>query len=313
MLQQISFVGIDVAKDRFDLFILPSGERMSVNSGEAGIARLVSRLLKLGPIKIAVEASGGYERRLALNLHEAGLVVYIVPPARVRSFARSLAQHAKTDAIDAQMIARHLEMAHERLEPFRPDTLLMRLSALSAHRGRLIAEKSGLLSQRDTIDEPMVCAMIEDRLSVIAKSVAALDKAMRELVNATPRLKSKWRRLCLVAGVGPVLATKLIADMPELGRVSSRSAAALVGVAPYDRQSGRSNRAGRCLGGRKQIRDVAYMGVLSAIKAGNNPIASFYRRLRAKGKPFKLAMVAAIRKLITILNAIAKTDPAFKT
>ncbi|MET3600340.1 IS110 family transposase, partial [Martelella mangrovi] len=119
MLQQISFVGIDVAKDRFDLFILPSGERMSVNSGEAGIARLVSRLLKLGPIKIAVEASGGYERRLALNLHEAGLVVYIVPPARVRSFARSLAQHAKTDAIDAQMIARHLETAHERLEPFR--------------------------------------------------------------------------------------------------------------------------------------------------------------------------------------------------
>lgn len=120
-------------------------------------------------------------------------------------------------------------------------------------------------------------------------------------------------RLRQVTGVGPILAISLLADMPELGKVSAKAAAALIGVAPYSRQSGRIDRNGRCLGGRKHLRDIAYMAVLSAIKAKDPVLAGFYQRLRARGKPFKLAMIATVRKLITILNAIAKLDPAFQT
>lgn len=155
--------------------------------------------------------------------------------------------------------------------------------------------------------------MIEARLDRIAQDVKTLDNAGRELLASTPRLRQRHRRLCEVAGVGPVFATALLADLPELGQVSPKVAAALVGVAPHARQSGMSHRPGRCSGGRKHLRDIAYMGVLSAIKARDPILQPFYARLRSNGKPFKLAMVATIRKLITILNAIARSDPAFQT
>ncbi|CAN5426163.1 hypothetical protein BH10PSE12_BH10PSE12_36880 [soil metagenome] len=153
--------------------------------------------------------------------------------------------------------------------------------------------------------------MIQARQQVIAQDVKALDKAVRDLLAATPRLKERHRRLCQVAGVGPVFATALLADLPELGQVSPKVAAALVGVAPHARQSGKSHRPGRCSGGRKHLRDIAYMGALSAIKIKDPVLEPFYARLRSKGKPFKLAMVATMRKLITIFNAIARSDPAF--
>ena len=135
---------------------------------------------------------------------------------------------------------------------------------------------------------------------------------MAELVRQSTCLHKQLKRLCLVNGVGPILATTLLADMPELGKISAKAAAALLGVAPFARQSGNSTRAGRCSGGRKHLRDIAYMAVLSTIRAKDQILFPFYRRLRTKGKPFKLAMIATIRKLITILNAIAKSDPAFQ-
>lgn len=311
MLHEMAFVGVDVSKHRFDLHIHPSGTSMMVENTPARIAGLVERLSKLGPTKIGIEATGGYERSLADALHAAGVTVYILPPARVRAFANSLAQNAKTDAIDAAMIAAYLAAAHHRLKPYQPDPERAELGALAAHRRRLIAEKGGLTSQLDTIVEPLVRSMIEARLLTIRAEVATLDKAMATLVKASPTLKAQHARLCQVTGVGPVLAIALLADMPELGAISSRAAAALLGVAPYARQSGRTNRAGRCAGGRKHLRDIAYMGALSAIKAKDPVLETFYRRLRKAGKPFKLAMIATIRKLITILNAIARSDPAF--
>ena len=176
---------------------------------------------------------------------------------------------------------------------------------------RLVAEKSGLASQLDTIDEPLVREMITARMARIALDVATLDKTMRTLLASTARLGQRHKRLLQVTGVGPVLATALLADLPELGQVSPKVVAALVGVAPFARQSGASQRSGRCYGGRKHLRDIAYMGALSAIKAKDPILEPFYKRLRNNGKPFKLAMVATIRKLLTILNAIARTDPAF--
>lgn len=311
MIQERTFVGIDASKLRFDGYAHPCGRRLSAGSSIKDIAAFTRQVVALSPAAVGLEASGGYERRLADSLYAAGLEVHILPPARVRGFARALGQAAKTDAIDAAMIAQYLAATHHRLRPYAPDPVRARLSALAAHRRRLVAEKSGLASQLDTIDEPVVRDMIEERQRTIAQNVNALDKAVQELLSATPHLHRQHRRLCQVTGVGPIFATALLADLPELGHVSPKVAAALLGVAPHARQSGKTHRPGRCAGGRKHLRDIAYMGTLSAIKAKDPALQPFYSRLRSNGKPFKLAMVATMRKLITILNAIARSDPAF--
>jgi len=312
MIEERTFVGIDVSKLRFDGYAHPCGRRLSAGSCAQDRAALIRQVAALSPAAVGLEASGGYERKLADGLHASGLEVHILPPARVRGFARALGQAAKTDAIDAAMIAQYLAAAHHRLKPYVPDPARARLSALAAHRRRLVAEKSGLASQLDTIDEPVVRSMIEARRLAIAQDVKALDKAMRDLLAATPNLRRQYGRLCQVAGVGPVFAITLLADLPELGAVSPKAAAALLGVAPHARQSGNTHRPGRCSGGRKHLRDIAYMGTLSAIKARDPVLHPFYARLRSKGKPFKIAIVATMRKLITILNAIARTDNAFQ-
>jgi len=266
MIQESLFVGIDASKLRFDGYVHPSAKRLVSGSSPQEIETLTRRIVALRPVAVGLEASGGYERRLADSLHAAGLEVHILPPARVRGFARALGQSAKTDAIDAMMIAHYLAATRHRLRPYAPDPARSRLSALAAHRRRLLAEKGGLASQCDTIDEPMVRDMIRQRLDMIDQHVAILDKAMRQLLADTPYLKRRHTRLQQVAGVGPVLATALLADLPELGQVSPKVAAALLGVAPHARQSGLSSRPGRCSGGRKHLRDIAYMGALSAIK-----------------------------------------------
>lgn len=311
MIHAPSFVGIDVSKRHFDIHLHPAGKSFRCGSSPEEIAQLTRRIVQFGPVAVGLEASGGYESRLADSLHAAGLEVHVVAPARVRSFARGIGQLAKTDRIDAAMIARYLMTVRSCLTPYAPDPARRKLSAIAAHRRRLLAEKSGLVSQCDTIDEPVVRSMIETRLQAIAQDIATLDAAIAELLAKTPGLRRRQARLCQVTGVGPVLATALLADMPELGKVSAKVAAALVGVAPYARQSGASDRNGRCAGGRKHLRDIAYMAVLSAIKVRDPVLGGFYQRLRARGKPFKLAMIATVRKLITILNAIARSDPAF--
>lgn len=313
MIHSELFVGIDISKARLDVHVRPGGQCWSVENGRAGIAALATRLAKLKPAAIGMEASGGYEQPLGRALHSAGFAVYILAPARVRAFARAIGQSAKTDALDAAMIARCLEASRDRLEPYAPDPARERLSALGAHRRRLIAERGGLTSQLDTIDEPIVRRMIQARLRSIALNLARLDKTVAALLAAEPRLKQRFDRLRQAIGVGPVLAGALVADMAELGRVSAKAAAALIGVAPHARQSGASKRPGRCAGGRKALRDILYMATLSAIKARDPVLAPFYKRLREKGKPFKLAIVATMRKMITILNAIARDDPAFQT
>lgn len=311
MIDQTLCVGIDVSKDRLDVHIHPLGHTWTQPNTQKGFAELIGRLSRLGPVAVGVEASGGYERALADALHTAAIPVYILAPARVRGFARALGRLAKTDAIDAVMIARYLETARDRLPPYTCDPDRARLSALLAHRSRLLAERSGLISQRQTQTEPLVLAMIAERTATIAADLRRLEQAMRQLIANSPALHERQQRLCQVPGVGPVLARTLLADMPELGRIGPKAAAALIGVAPHARQSGRTARPGRCAGGRKHLRDIAYMAVLSAVKADDPVLARFYKRLRANGKPFKLAMVATIRKLITILNAIARNDNAF--
>lgn len=311
MLHDSVFVGIDVSKSHLDIHVHPSGQHWRCGTGSGDLAELAARLASLEPVAVGLEASGGYEQSLADSLHGAGLDVHILPPARIRGFARSIGQLAKTDRIDAGIIARYLRAVHEGLTPYAPDPARQSLHAISAHRRRVLAEKSGLVGQLDTIEQPLVRSLIEERLSAIVQEIKRLEAAIAALLDHTPQLQQRQARLRQVRGVGPVLAIALLADMPELGKVSAKVAAALVGVAPYARQSGATDRNGRCSGGRKHLRDIAYMAVLSAIKVRDPVLAGFYQRLRARGKPFKLAMIATVRKLITILNAIARTDIAF--
>lgn len=311
MLHDSVFVGIDVSKSHLDIHLHPSGQHWRCGTGSGDLAELAARLASLEPVAVGLEASGGYEQSLADSLHGAGLDVHILPPARIRGFARSIGQFAKTDRIDAGIIARYLRAVHEGLTPYAPDPARQSLHAISAHRRRILAEKSGLVGQLDTIEQPLVRSLIEERLSAIVQEIKRLEAAIAALLAHTPQLQQRQARLRQVTGVGPVLAIALLADMPELGKVSAKVAAALLGVAPYARQSGATDRNGRCSGGRKHLRDIAYMAVLSAIKVRDPVLAGFYQRLRARGKPFKLAMIATVRKLITILNAIARTDIAF--
>ncbi|MCT7666858.1 transposase [Shinella kummerowiae] len=222
MIHDLSFVGIDVSKHHFDVHIHPAGESLRCGTSSDAIAQLVRRIAGLGPVAVGLEASGGYESRLADSLHAAGVEAHVVAPARVRSFARGIGQLAKTDRIDAAMIARYLVAVRADLTPYAPDRDRRRLSAISAHRRRLLAEKSGLISQLDTIDEPLVRSMIETRLATIAQDIATLDAAITDLLAKVARLRQCHARLRKVTGVGPVLATALLADMPELGKVSAK-------------------------------------------------------------------------------------------
>jgi len=310
MAQDQVFVGVDVSKGTLDVHVHPGGTTGQFGNHKAGWRALCAWLRRLAPGDrqggIALEASGGYERAVARCLVEAGFRVHVLDPAQVRSFARGLRRHAKTDAIDAAMIARCLAATIDEAVPYRPDPHAERLAALVAFRARLVAEAAALRGYRDTVEEAMVRRMVAARIAGLKLAVARLDSEIAALIASTDRFAARARMLLSVPGVGPVLTATLIAQLPELGRIGAKAVAALVGVAPFNRQSGRTDRGGRCRGGRRAVRAVLYMATLSAIRAGNPPVAALYQRLRRAGKPAKPAIVAAMRKLITILNAVAR-------
>jgi transposase len=306
MTQERVLVGIDVAKARLDVHLRPCGEVFALGNHKAGWRALAQRLRKLDSVAVGIEASGGYEKGLARHLVKTGIVVYVFDPAQLRAFARGLRRHAKTDPIDAAMIARCLEATIEDAIPYQPDPLAERLAALVAYRTKLVAESAALKGYRDTLQEPLVRRMVDGRRASLKLALARLDQAIAGLIAGTPGFARRFCLLVSVPGVGPVLASTLIALLPELGRIGAKAVAALVGVAPFNRQSGRTDRRGRCRGGRGAVRTVLYMATLSAIRCRNPAIAPFYDRLRRAGKPAKPAIVAAMRKLITILNAIAR-------
>lgn len=318
MARERIFVGIDVSKARLDVHLHPAGERLAVANDQAGWRALAHRLRRLpgaaaGDAAIGLEASGGYERGVADHLAAADLAVYRIDPAQVRAFARSRARHAKTDPIDAEMIARWLAAHGDRAQPYRRDPARRRLSELVAHRARLVAQAATLEGQLDTIEEPVVRRLIGADIKRIKAAVLLLAKTVAALIAAHRDLSRRHDLLTSVPGVGPVLASTLIGQLPELGTSDAKAIAALVGVAPYSRQSGATDRGGRCRGGRHHVRAVLYMATLSAIRCGNPAIKPFYERLRRAGKPAKPAIVAAMRKLITILHAIVRDQTAWNS
>lgn len=295
------FVGIDISKDGLEVQIRPLGSGFSVGNDAAGHAGLIARLKPLRCKRIVLEATGGYERALWLALSEAGLAVAVVNPRQVREFARALGRRAKTDRIDAAMIAHFAETFVPRAER-QPDPVADRLGEHVLYRRGLKEEIAALENQLRRLETPALRARAGARLAVLRKEAKEVERDMLAIVAGDRAKAALYECLTAVEGVGLVLACTLIANMRELGTLNRHQAAALIGVAPFNNDSGAMRGRRTIAGGRLSVRNTLYMATLSATRA-NPAIKAFYRRLRDNGKEAKVALVACMRKLATILNA----------
>lgn len=313
MVAELRWIGIDVSKHRLDVHVHPGAEAFSVPNDAAGLRAVLKKLKHLEVAAVGLEASGGLERKAANALAGRGYMVHVLDPAQVKAFARSMKQKAKTDKLDAAMIARYVEAAAEVLRPYRPDQALAALAALLALRRTLLdAIKTGK-AQAGLAEQPLVRRIHRSRLAETEAQLKQVDAEIRRQIEAEPQLAHRAEQLATIPGVGPVLTATLLADLRELGAISAREVASLAGVAPHARQSGKKELAGKCSGGRKAVRDVLYMATLSALRARKPHLYSFYKRLREQGKPFKVAVIAAARKFLTIINAIIRDNAVFRT
>ena len=306
-----SFVGIDVSKDRLDAFVHPLGQAFAVARNGEGLAQLVARLQALAPALIAVEATGGFKTIVAATLAGAGLPIVVVNPAQVRHYAQALGRRAKTDPIDAFVIARFAE-ATRPMPRALPDETTRLLADLVARR-RQIVEMMAAEGQRErrTVDKRLKKSIARLR-KALEKELAELDAGIDDSIRGSPAWAETENLLASVPGVGPVVARTLIAELPELGTLDRRQIAALAGLAPWTRQSGQWKGKSFIGGGRKTVRSVLFIAAMVA--ARHNPTLKAFRdRLVTQGKPKLVALIATARKLLTILNAIVRDKQPWKT
>ncbi len=297
------YVGIDVSKDRLDVHVRPSGAAFVVARDDKGLAELMEHLRALAARLIAVEATGGYETVVAAAIGGAGLPLAVVNPAQVRHYAQALGKRAKTDPVDAEVIARFAEAT--RPEPRAlPDEATQALADLVTRRRQIItmmvAER-----QRATRLPKRLRKSCERVVGMLEKELAALDIDIDTTVRGSPAWRATEDLLASVPGIGSITARALIAELPELGRLDRRSVASLVGLAPFTQQSGQWRGKAFIAGGRRSVRAALFVATMAAVR--HNPtIRTFRQRLLAAGKPKMVAMIACMRKLLTILNAIAR-------
>ena len=298
-------VGIDVSKASLDVALNPGAERWSVGNDPGGVGALVPRLQALGPALVVLEATGGYERAAVAALAAAGLPVVVANPRQIRAFARAVGQLAKTDRLDAAVLARFGAQVRPTPRPL-PDAQAQALDALLTRRRQLIemltAEKNRLAAAQAPVRRG-----ITQHIKWLERQLGNVDGELGALIEASPVWRARDDLLQSVPGVGPVLSRTLLGELPELGRLTHKQIAALVGVAPMARDSGTWHGRRGVRGGRAPVRTALYMAAVTA--AQHNPtIRVFYRRLRAAGKPAKVALTACMRKLLTILNAMMRAE-----
>ncbi len=297
-------VGIHVSKDRLDVHVRPSGETFAVERTAAGLDALCSRLRQIAPRIVALEATGGFETIATAALAAAGLPVVVVNPAQVRSFARALGRRAKTDPIDAAVIAHFAAATEVEVRPLKDEAT--RLLGELVGRHRQITEMIRAEHNRARrITEPRLRESIARLAEALERELAVLDADIDTAVRGSTLWRATEDLLTSVPGVGPVIARTLIAELPELGALDRRKLASLVGLAPYTRQSGRWKGLSRIGAGRSPVRTALFMGAMVA-KRFNPTLKAFYERLLAAGKPKMVATIAVARKLLTILNAILR-------
>src|SRR5262245_14830370 len=304
-------VGIDVSKDRLDVAVRPSGEVFAVERNSAGLEQLTIRLRELAPQVIALEATGGFETIAAAALAAARLPVVVVDPAQIRAFAKAIGQRAKTDPIDDAAIAHFAEATKPVPRPL-PDEATRLLGDLVARR-RQIIEMIGAERQREQrVTVPRLRRSITRLIKALEKELASLNTDIGDAVRGSPAWREKENLLSSVPGVGPVISSTLIAELPELGQLGRREIAALAGLAPFTRQSGKWRGKSFIGGGRTVVRTALFMG--ASVAARHNPVLkAFYKRLVASGKPKMVALIAVARKLLTILNAIIRDNRPWQT
>jgi transposase len=305
--QNITYIGVDVAKETLEV----AGETISafsLNNNAEGHGKLVVWLRKLKiPVRVICEATGGYEKALVWALLDAGIEVCRVTPSRVRHYARSIGRMAKTDRIDATLLAAYGRQANPRLVEH-PNPVHEHLRALFERRQQLVAQQTMETNRLQTAHETLR-PLLKKMLQFLEKQIAAVEQLIDQHIEKEVTLKPKIERLEQVTGVGRVTSTVLMAFMPELGTLEKGQASALVGVAPYNRDSGPIHGKRSIYGGRYQVRNILYMAATSATQ--HNPILrAFYQRLMKKGKLHKVATVAVMRKLIELLNHMLK-NPDF--
>lgn len=299
----VEFVGIDVAKATLDIALHTTGQTWSCANDPAAIESVVARLQSLAIERIVLEATGGLEVPVAAALAAAGLPVVVVNPRQVRDFARATGQLAKTDPLDARVLAHFAAAIQPPVRP-QPETATQELAALLQRRRQLmemlVAEKNRLGTAR-----PTVKADIQAHITWLEQRLQDLDTDVHRRIEQSPIWRAQEDLLQSVTGVGPILTLTLLAHLPELGQLNRKQIAALVGLAPFNRDSGRGRGPRRIKGGRAPVRAVLYMATLTAIRY-NPVIGAFYHRLIDAGKVPKVAITACMRKLLTILNAMVK-------
>ena len=299
------YVGIDVSKDRLDVHVLPSGQAFAVARNGEGLAELCGQLGQAPVTLVAVEATGGYETVVAAALAGAGLPLVVVNPAQVRAFAKALGQRAKTDAIDAAVIARFVAATKPAVRPL-PDAATQLLADLVGRRRQIVDMLAAEHQRQKRLTARHLARSLTQLIAALERALDAVDREIDTAVRGSPAWREREDLLSSVPGIGPVIARTLMAELPELGSLGRKAITALAGLAPYTRQSGRWKGKAFIGGGRKHVRTALFMGAMTACV--HNPVLkAFYRRLIADGKPKMVALVAVARKLLTILNAIIKS------
>ena len=305
------FVGIDVAKDRLDVHVRPVGESFVVARDGEGIEELARRLSAVTPTLVVLEATGGFETVVAAGLAAAGLPVAVINPRRIRDFARATARLAKTDTLDAAVIAHFAEAVNPPVRLL-ADPQQRLLGELMARRRQLIEMMVAEGNRRRLLTARRALKSVDRVLAVLKAQLEEIDHDIDIAVRGTPAWREAEDLLISVPGIGHKIARTLLAEMPELGRLDRRQIAALTGVAPFNRDSGTLRGRRTITGGRAVVRSALYMSVLVSIRR-KLPLAETYHRLKVSGKPAKVAIVACMRKLVTILNAILRDKKPWAT
>jgi transposase len=297
------FVGIDVSKARLDVALRPTDDCWHVNNDESGIAGLVERLRTVQPTLVVLEATGGLEVPVTGALAEAGVPVVVVNPRHARDFAKATGRLAKTDTLDARGLAHFAEAVRPMPRPL-PEAQAQGLSALLTRRRQLVQMLTAERRRLQTAPQP-IRADIQAHITWLTRRLARTDDDAAAAIHASPLWRAKDEILQSTPGVGPILSRTLVAEVPELGLLNRQEIAALIGVAPFNRDSGTLRGKRAVWGGRAHVRAVLDMSTLAAVR--HNPVLkAFYERLRAVGKAPKVALTACMRKLLTILNAMLK-------
>lgn len=297
-----SSVGIDVGKDWLDAHVLPAGARQRVVNSRDGIRRLKRWLADWPEAPVVIEATGKWHRALHRSLHAGGRRVAIVDPFRVRMFAKAHGILAKTDRLDARVLAMFAAMMAPEARPPRP-VALAAVQELVRARGQAVAQRTALHNQRGTAETRFLQRQLERRLAHLETEIVELEAEIGRRIAAEPALAQRQRILCSIPGIGTVVAAILIADLPELGTASAKQIAPLAGLAPLADDSGQRQGRRRIRGGRQGVRNGAYLAALAAVRA-NPQLRAFHRRLREHGKPAKLSLIAVARKLLVLANTL---------